>query len=301
MEIALEPGKYIVAVSGGVDSVALLDLLCTNYQLLTTNYQFIVAHFDHSIRPDSELDRIFVQNLAKKYNLDFEHKRENLGPNASEELARDRRYKFLNQVLAQHKARAVITAHHGDDLLETAIFNLLRGSGRRGLSSLKTRQTIIRPLLSYKKSDILRYAKNNNLQWREDPTNSSDKYARNRIRQALTNLETSQKKLLTETLNDSAKLNQLIDGQLEDLFSMFYDTQKHCLSRQLFIKLPHVLAKEIIILWLKKIGANYDKKLVEKLTKDLKTAKHGKNIDIDKNYYFELNAKDISLKSRTTV
>src|SRR5579884_3654782 len=116
MEIQLEPGAYVVAVSGGVDSVVLLDLLTKNHNLKLT-----VAHFDHGKRKDSASDRHFVQKLAEKHGLSFVYAEGRLGLGASEAAARKARYKFLQQVRESAEARAVVTAHHQDDLLETAI------------------------------------------------------------------------------------------------------------------------------------------------------------------------------------
>src|SRR5690606_26701133 len=105
--------KYIVAVSGGVDSVVLLDMLSKK-----TEHELIVAHFDHGIRPDSHEDAAFVQKLAQRYGHTFEMKREELGAYASEATARERRYAFLGALAKKHQA-AVMTAHHLDDLVET--------------------------------------------------------------------------------------------------------------------------------------------------------------------------------------
>src|SRR5438132_889977 len=127
MDIALEPGTYIVAVSGGVDSMVLLDLLRTKPEL-----KLIVAHYDHGMRPNSTADRQLVQAVSKHHGLTFIYDQGKLG-NASEATARRARYDFLHQVREASQARAIITAHHQDDLLETAILNILRGTGRRGL------------------------------------------------------------------------------------------------------------------------------------------------------------------------
>jgi tRNA(Ile)-lysidine synthase len=122
MAILIHPGKYVVAVSGGVDSVVLLDHLAGHPE-----YELVVAHFDHGIRDDSREDEAFVRSLAEKYNVPFESKREDLGKQASEELARDRRYAFLRSVAGKHNAQ-IITAHHADDAVETIAINLLRGT-----------------------------------------------------------------------------------------------------------------------------------------------------------------------------
>lgn len=296
MNVKIEPGKYVVAVSGGVDSVVLLDCLNKNKKL-----DLIIAHFDHGIREDSVKDRKFVEGLAKKYDLVFEFEGEELGADASEELARTRRYKFLESVMKSYKAKAIVTAHHKDDVLETAIFNLLRGTGRSGLSSLKTTDKIIRPLLQYKKSELLDYACKNNLQWLEDPTNKSLKYTRNKIRKFLAEVPTGKKQKLEEIIGKNTARNLEMDTLIQGIFNHGYDSRSHSFDRTFYISLPHKIASELVVFWLKKLGSKYDKKLVEKLVNNLKVLPNGAKTDVDKNHYFELSAKQISMRRRTPV
>lgn len=181
MNIAnLSSGAYVVAVSGGVDSVVLLDILAKK-----ANLDLIVAHFDHGIREDSNLDAEFVEELSENYSLKFELGHGYLGKNASENTARRARYNFLKQVKKKHKASAIITAHHQDDLLETAIINLIRGTRWRGLASLRQTNSIIRPFLNISKYEITNYARTNQLSWREDSTNKDEKILRNFVRRKI--------------------------------------------------------------------------------------------------------------------
>lgn len=292
MEVKIEPGRYIVAVSGGVDSVVLLDLLARN-----KNLDLIVAHFDHGIRDNSADDQVFVQELAKKYGLKYESERQELGINASEELARSKRYEFLNKIKDKYQAKKIITAHHADDYLETAIFNLLRGTGRRGLSSLKSGD-ILRPLLNYKKSQILEYAKRNNLAWQEDETNEDTKYSRNKIRQMLKDKTAEEKHSLGTSLEKMSDLNQRIDDLLVELFYQNYDESDGSMKRSFFISMDHKISCELLMFWLRSLGCQFDKKLINKLATDLKTLKNNKSTDIDKDYYFEINEGKIRIKQR---
>jgi tRNA(Ile)-lysidine synthase len=177
MQVDVKPGKYVVAVSGGVDSMVLLDLLRS-----LPGVELIVAHFEHGVREDSDEDRKLVEKAAKQYGLAFVCEHGNLGAGISEAAAREARYAFLNRVKAQNDAQAIITAHHEDDLLETAILNILRGTGRKGLSSLGSTEDIIRPLLHVSKKTIRDYATAHGIAWHEDSTNESDVYLRNYIR-----------------------------------------------------------------------------------------------------------------------
>ena len=140
MKAELKPGKYVLAVSGGVDSIVLLDLLAKEIE----RDNLVVAHFDHGIRQGSATNREFVEGLAKNYGLEFFYEEGELGAKASEALARTKRYEFLNKIKKQTESDAIITAHHQDDVLETIIINLLRGTGRKGLSSLKNHPELVR-------------------------------------------------------------------------------------------------------------------------------------------------------------
>lgn len=178
---------YVVAVSGGVDSVVLLDMLSK------TSNEVIVAHFDHGIRPDSQSDAEFVGRLAEHYGYVFEMRREELGAGASEEHARDRRYLFLRSIAHKYGA-LLVTAHHADDVVESIAINLTRGTGWRGLAVLDS--DVVRPLTNMNKSDIVDHAHAHGLEWREDSTNASDAYLRNRIRRKTQTMEDDGKREL---------------------------------------------------------------------------------------------------------
>ena len=205
----LPAGRYVVAVSGGVDSVVLLDVLAKQ-----RNLELIVAHFDHGIRSDSRQDAIFVRNLAGSYNLKFEMRREELGASASEELARGRRYAFLREVTERNKAK-LVTAHHNDDVIETIVINLIRGTGWRGLAVLDS--DVVRPLTNYNKADILDYAKENELIWHEDSTNASNKYLRNRLRKRVLSIDRTTKGEITKLWIRQKELKRQIDNEVSGL------------------------------------------------------------------------------------
>lgn len=170
--------KYVVAVSGGVDSVVLLDMLVKQ-----GGHTLVVAHFDHGIRHDSADDARFVQALAARYELPFVMSREDLGLQAGEALARRRRYAFLRKVANQHHA-VIATAHHHDDMIESIAINMIRGTGWRGLAVLNSAD-IWRPLLHITKAQIRDYANVNHLEWVEDSTNAETIYLRNRLRRQI--------------------------------------------------------------------------------------------------------------------
>lgn len=215
VDLWLAPGRYVVAVSGGVDSVVLLDILARQASFSKVgDYELVVAHFDHGIRDDSAQDAVFVAELAKKYGLAFESQREELGITASEELARTRRYHFLRAVAQKHQA-SLVTAHHADDSIETIAINLVRGTGWRGLAVLDS--DIIRPLLDMSKQEILDYAQVRQLKWHDDSTNANNTYLRNRIRRKTSKLSDDSKRQLLGLRAHQIELKKQIDDEARSL------------------------------------------------------------------------------------
>lgn len=177
--------QRLLAISGGVDSVVMLDFLAHKYPA----NELIVAHFNHGLRANANADEVFVKQLAAKYALEFVSARGSLA-NSSEAEARARRYEFLHRVACEKSAK-IYTAHHLDDLIETVAINFLRGTGWRGLAVLDA-PGIRRPFLEsdefyepLDKNAILEYAAKRGLHFREDQTNASEQYLRNRVREKL--------------------------------------------------------------------------------------------------------------------
>lgn len=181
LTVEVPAGRYIVAVSGGVDSMVLLDMLAH-----VPNLQLIVAHFHHGIRgQDADRDEELVRETAKRYGLMYESDFGQLGKDAGEASAREARYLFLLAMRRKHNADGLVLAHHKDDVVETILINLLRGTAWRGLASLRSHKTIVRPLLGYEKNDLIAYAREHNLVWHEDASNVDQKYLRNYVRWTL--------------------------------------------------------------------------------------------------------------------
>lgn len=290
MRISVGAGTYVLAVSGGVDSMVLLDLLHKR-----PGVKLIVAHYDHGIRTDSAKDRRLVQAAAKKYRVSFVHEAGKLGPATSEAQARAARYKFLENVRRASGAKGIMTAHHQDDVLETVMINLLRGSGRRGLTSLKTGDALIRPLLDYSKAQIRDYAETHAISWREDSTNTDTKILRNYVRaKILPKFSPGQRAELVILLEGMRGINDELDSHVAALLHIQPALDK--LNRAWFILLPHSVAKEVLHAWLRhhKVHA-VTKKTIERLVVAMKTGKLGQKIDIDHKHVLKISRNYLAL------
>jgi tRNA(Ile)-lysidine synthase len=292
MDVGLpKPGAYVVAVSGGVDSVALLHLLRDH-----PGVKLIVAHFDHGIREDSQEDRLHVQGLAKHYGLPFVYDEGHLGPGASEAEARQARYNFLRRVREVSNAQAIVTAHHQDDLLETAIINMLRGSGRKGLTALSSRSDLVRPLLGVSKVRIEEYAKDQGLVWREDSTNQDEKYLRNYVRQRLlAKFDEPARTQLLQIITNLQATNSELDGLLAD--ELEQQAEAGLLNRRWFIQLPHSMAREMMAAWLRIHDVrNFDRPTLERLVVAAKVAAPGKVLPIQAGHDLQVQHHHLALQ-----
>ena len=184
--------SFLVAVSGGADSVALLDLLVRQ----TTRYKLRlgVAHVNYRLRgSDSEEDALFVRDLAASYGLPFfvralsDEEAARLGPSGVQEKARRLRYRFFDELVRRESYRFVALGHHQGDQLETFFANLFRGAGPEGLKGMRllTAQRYFRPLLGMTRPQVDAYLKRRCLPHRVDGSNTSREYLRARLRQDL--------------------------------------------------------------------------------------------------------------------
>ena len=177
--------KVVVGVSGGPDSVFLLDMLVKSD---IDNNNIIVGHVNHNVREESIKEEEFVRDICFNYGVVFESimlPKEYSGN--FEKWARDRRYEFFEQLIDKYSAEYLMTAHHGDDLMETILMKIVRGSSVKGYSGILKKEirnnyTIIRPLLDITKDDISDYLDKNGIKYVIDRSNYSLDYTRNRFR-----------------------------------------------------------------------------------------------------------------------
>ncbi len=176
--------KLLIACSGGLDSVVLTHLM------KNLNFEIALAHCNFSLRgKESDGDEMFVIGLAKNLEISvfaetFDTKKfANEYKISTQMAARDLRYNWFAEILKDFKYDYLLTAHHLDDDLETFFINLSRGTGLNGLTGIpKEINKVIRPLLNFSREEILQYAEENNLKWREDSSNKKTDYLRNKLR-----------------------------------------------------------------------------------------------------------------------
>ncbi len=186
-EIGLSVGDTIVVgVSGGPDSMALLYILNEFKNKMDLN--IICAHVNHNKRKESEQEKIDLENYCKKNNITFEYiKVTNWGDDNFHNEARSIRYNFFEELVYNYGAKYLMTAHQGDDLIETILMRIVRGSTLKGYSGFsrivdKGDYKIIRPLITVTKDEILKFDEKNGIQYAIDESNNEDHYTRNRYR-----------------------------------------------------------------------------------------------------------------------
>lgn len=253
----LRDKKVFLAVSGGIDSMVLLDLF------FKLNYQIAVLHCNFSLRDsESDADENFVTSICEEKNIPvfiqkFDTKKFALDYKLSIQLAaRKLRYDWFYEQLHQQNFDYIITAHHLDDSLETFLINLTRGTGLDGLTGIPNQNDkIIRPLLPFSRQEIEVFAKENNISWREDSSNSSNKYLRNKLRHdVIPILKELQPNLLSSFENTLENLKQ-VQTMVYDASRIIYkdvveevDNQIKINSKKL-IQLPNYQA--YLYQWLK--------------------------------------------------
>jgi tRNA(Ile)-lysidine synthase len=220
-----QPGEtVVVAVSGGTDSVALLDILS---RIAEGRLHLVVAHLNHGLRgEDSEGDQAFVTELAARYRIPIAARRAEVAAIAKsqglslEDAGRQERYRFFAEVAREHGASSIALAHHRDDQAETVLMRLLRGSGAAGLRAMGSVQGMLkRPLLKVSRQEIEQYLRDNKLTFRTDATNADTTILRNSIRHELMPLLARYNPKVSERLAATAEIlagdEELLEGLTE--------------------------------------------------------------------------------------
>ena len=213
-QLFAEKDKILLTVSGGINSVAMAHLF------YVSNYNFAIAHCNFQLRgKDADKDQQFVELLAKQYKVEFFTINFDTKQYAEEKgisiqmAARELRYAWFEEIRTKHHFDYIATAHHSDDVVETMLINLSRGTGIKGLTGIKAKNNkIIRPLLFSNRNEIKEYLDSTNLAFREDASNNEIYYSRNFIRkQIIPELEKFYPALKSNILKTSKHLKQADD------------------------------------------------------------------------------------------
>ncbi|MES2487752.1 MAG: tRNA lysidine(34) synthetase TilS [Bacteroidota bacterium] len=238
----LENKKLLLAVSGGVDSMVLAHL----FKVL--GYDVSIAHCNFGLRGDeSDGDENFVRQFAKEHDIKifvthFNTKAFAINSKVSIQIgARQLRYAWFEELLQNNNLDFLLTAHHLDDSIETFLINFTRGTGLQGLTGIPQQNgNVIRPLLPFSRNDIESYAQENNITWREDSSNASDKYLRNKLRHdivpVLKALNTSFGTSFAQTLTNLQQAQSLTDDASVMVYKQVVEdleNQKHININQL--------------------------------------------------------------------
>lgn len=255
--------KILLAVSGGVDSMVLAHLFhCSGYQ-------FAVAHCNFQLRNEaSEADNAFVKNWAKAHNVAFfEQKFETLQYASENGLsiqiaARELRYNWFFQLLESHNFNYLATAHHYNDSVETFFINIIRGTGISGLHGIvEKKEKLIRPLIQFSKNEIQAFAIANKIEWREDESNASEKYLRNKVRlqliPLLQNINPEIDKITKNSIQHLKAWESSFEKILQNLEKNIITTNKNNFSIPFSAIYDFGIDEVSLAFYLKKFGFNY--------------------------------------------
>ena len=268
--------KLILAVSGGIDSMALLAMYA--------HADIIVAHIDHGTRKSSAKDANFVRQKCQELGVKFYETKLELGEGVSEELARKKRYEFLKTV-QEKEGGTLCTAHHLDDVLESIAINLIRGTGWRGLTPFYGDE-LVRPFIVAKmrKRDVLKFAGEQNICFRQDPTNYEVAYLRNRVREKMAELDVTTR---VDIINLFEKQNEL-RGKIEKLVTELAKQTvvgKNFHKKELFLVADEKAALEVLREICLMRGHSLTRKQLADFLSAIKTYAPHKKFNLPKNHF----------------
>ncbi len=289
-----QAGAYVVAVSGGIDSMVLLDILATAPS--RRGYQLTVAHFDHGMRPESAADAAFVEEAARAYGADYVGGQAKVKL-AGEDQARQARHAFLRGVLKERPGAHLVTAHHQDDLIETSLLNLARGTGWEGLAPLR-KGGIVRPLLGVSRVQIAAYAKHHQVWWHEDATNTDLGNPRNFVRHELLALaDHAWRKDYLNVISETAETGTHLAETAAALGTRSGDGWT--IERQLLAELSLEAVGELIVRQAKRLepSIELERRLVGELALFARTARTGKSRPVRQGMRLTIGRDVVSLRN----
>lgn len=260
-EIGIGYGDTVIAaVSGGPDSMALIHILARLKK--TTDMEVICAHVNHNTGRVGQIEeQNYVEQFCKDNNIIFEGMViEDYGDDNFENEARTKRYNYFEQLVKKYNAKYLLTAHHGDDLIETILMRLVRGSTLRGYSGFskiveRNNYKILRPFIEMTKDELIKYNEENNIHYFIDSTNLEDIHTRNRYRKyivpELKNEDSNVHKKFYKFSTILLEYNNYIDRQVKKIITQVYP--QNILNVEEFMKLEYVIAMKVIYYILEQI------------------------------------------------
>jgi tRNA(Ile)-lysidine synthase len=292
--LELTPGRALVAVSGGPDSVVLLDLLVRSGDV--HGQDLVVAHLDHGIHPDSGRVAEQVRALAHSYALPFEGGQLALGRSAGETLARARRYAWLEVLRGRLGAGLVFTAHHADDQVETVLMRVLAGSGPAGLAGMAPiRGALVRPLLPFSRVELTGYLRGMGLGAWVDPANSDPQHLRSWIRTEvlpvlrgrLPEIDASLRRLSRQAAGDRAAWDAALEV-LPDL-DLSVDSEGISVAASGLGDYDSALARAVILALARRVGCRLGPARVGRVLTLLQSGVSGTRAPLGENWTAELS------------
>ena len=249
--------KIVIGVSGGPDSITLLNVLLEIKKEEIYNFEIVVCHVNHMIRKEAGEDEEYVKEFCRKYNIEFFAKRIEIEKVAkeskigTEEAGRTERYKFFNEILQKTFSNKIATAHTANDNAETVLMNIIRGSGTTGLKGIEAKRgNLIRPLINISRDEIELYCKENNLNPRIDKTNFENIYTRNKVRNMLIpyikdNFNSNIIESINRLSNLSKAENEYLEKQTAEVFEKILIEKK---NDEIILDLNGLNLKELVII-----------------------------------------------------
>ncbi len=249
----------VIGCSGGPDSMALLHMLEKLRNEL--DISIVCAHVNHNVRKESKEELKFLENYCLNHSITFESMIiKNYGDDNFHNEARTIRYSFFSDVIKKYNAKYLLTAHHGDDLIETILMRIVRGSTLKGYSGFNkiikmTNYTILRPLIFVTKDEIIKYDKVHKIPYVVDKSNTSDKYTRNRYRKYILPFLKKEDPLVHQKFMKFNEIlleyNDYIDKEMLKKINAIYN--QNCLKIDEFKKLDPIFQNKAIYLMLENI------------------------------------------------
>ena len=247
----LKNESVVIATSGGPDSMTLLELVNSLKEEL--NLKLICAHVNHKIREESDEEEAMVKEYCKKNNISCEILTiDNYNDDNFHNDARIKRYNFFEKCVKKCKAKHLLTAHHGDDLTETILMRLVRGSTLKGYAGFEEKDNrenyiILRPLINYTKDEILEYVKKNKIPYAIDKSNLKDKYTRNRFRKYILPKLKEEDQKVHDKFYKFSKTLQMYDEYITKETEKYYkDVYNENLDIHKLKKLPKLIQIKIL-------------------------------------------------------